>query len=241
MKKSILFGFLILIIFPNSCLKSPVNIDKTDTHSQFTVMDFNDLSEGDKFYFQKFYGDDYKTGEHKEYYYEDVFLKLEILKEYSKKHFLVSEVIYSRPIIEVDGEIIEELHYEAEEKVKYNYFYIEDEYLRVVSETGGNLPDSHIFRIPYLSFKEVRLKEIDIIGWKTSLPYSETDIEAFTLGLELNGFNYDTLNVFIKNFPLGFDSRGTTQIYSEKVGVVRYADYSRDEGFGWDRIFDLPF
>lgn len=184
------------------------------------------------------------TGGSEEYYYLDEFLELEILKELPNKQFLFSEIIYTKPETDVDGEVIEEYYYEAEENILYNSFKIYDQTLKIISLDGGFRPDSHLFFNPELSLKDNRSKEIDILGWKTSHPFSESDLEAFTVGLDLKGISYDTLNVFINNKPMSYDAGGQTHIYSKKYGVIRYAVYSWWHGQGWDRVLDpvkLPF
>ena len=78
--------------------------------------------------------------------------------------------------------------------------------------------------------------EVQITGWKTTLPYHESNIMAFILNTELLGKNWPFLNVASLNAGMQVDGPGFTFLYDREYGIARTAYYSwwTQAGYGFD-------
>jgi hypothetical protein len=79
---------------------------------------------------------------------------------------------------------------------------------------------------------------INILGWKTDLPYQESYRQGYTQNYELFGDKYDRLNIIVDNTQMIRDADGKTYVYSLKYGIVKTSEYNlwSDIGFGWDLL-----
>lgn len=93
---------------------------------------------------------------------------------------------------------------------------------------------SRIVSLPMIDFEE----ETEVQGWKTTWPYTETNLDLFAQDATILGHEYDRLNIAIRNISMTIDGPGATYMYGRMPGVVRTSTYSwwTSEGVGWDKI-----
>ncbi len=78
-----------------------------------------------------------------------------------------------------------------------NYWSIRNDSLILIPD--GNKVESHLMFRKRLSLRYFDTKEVRIIGWTTTVPYTELDKEYYVLDYTLFGKFYDQLNIFINN------------------------------------------
>ena len=95
----------------------------------------------------------------------------------------------------------------------------------------------HVYndKLPLTNITE---NETTIEGWKNGLGYCECDREGFVTDTNLLGYDYERLNIAIRNAEMQVDGPGHTYVYSANEGIVRYSIYSwwSSTGIGWDRL-----
>ena len=232
--KALLILFVLLFISCNKsdeisllCNDEQVNIDPNQ-------MDFCNLKTGQKFRYILLVANGYYSQDSTNFIYTGDTLELEIL-DYDNEKYLISEKIspWSNMMINSD-----EYYWNVKDSVYSNYWLIRNDSL--VIESKHAYVRSHLMFIflPKLSLKEFDGEEVQITGWKTSFPYTESNHELFTKNYTLLGENYERLNIHINNSFMQADGPGYTTIFSKEYGIVRTSTYSwwTGEGIGWDKL-----
>jgi len=77
-----------------------------------------------------------------------------------------------------------------------------------------------------------------IKGWKTTLAYTESYVNAHATGYNLFGKAWAFLNIIIDNRSMAFDGPGATFMYEGEVGIARTGSYSwwTQSGYGFDYL-----
>ena len=111
----------------------------------------------------------------------------------------------------------------------YSWFFTE-----VVRRNSQFVYNSRSY-LPFASFGD---PEIQFLGWKTTISYSETYKEAHMINQTLLGHDYPFLNARIDNSSMAFDGPGYTFIYEPKGVLVRssYVNWWTMTGGGWARL-----
>ncbi len=184
-------------------------------------------------YFSLLRGKDYNAGDGSEFTYSGDTLELEIL-ETTDAGTLISERITPGSNMMAESTT----YYRNKDSVYTNYWRIEGDSLFVA--IPGPLPTSHLLFAPRLKFSDYTEPEVEMVGWRTSYDYSESDAQLYTTDYSLFGMHYDTLSVYIHNSPMGFDAFGSTTVYDREAGIVRSSTYGwwTQTGIGWDRIYE---
>lgn len=79
-------------------------------------------------------------------------------------------------------------------------------------------------------------QEIEIIGWKTTLPFCICEQTAYTNDYILNGVSFNYLNIYINNWNYGYHGEGYTYVYSADYGIVHFMSYHELSAYGWNLI-----
>ncbi len=194
------------------------------------------LELGQKIRYVLLTGEGYSDSNSDNFIYRGDTLELEVL-EVDNDRLLISEKItpFSNMMINNDS-----YYWENKDAIYKNYWNVRNDSLIFdLSSFRSHL----IYRLgtftkPKFLLREFEDQEIQILGWKTSFPYTESNVELFTKNYELLGNYYDRLNVFINNAPMATDGPGITTIYSKEHGIVRTSVYSwwTSTGYGWDLL-----
>lgn len=97
---------------------------------------------------------------------------------------------------------------------------------------------SHLMFNFDLNLSVFNQEQTSVRGWKTTNEYIEHDKDLYIKDYELNGNQYEHLNVAINNNYMSTDGPGNTTFYSKEKGIVRTSIYSwwSSDGFGWDKL-----
>ena len=213
-----------------SCAKNsdePCNPSESAESGNF----LNDLSVGDKIYYSMLIGENYFNGNVNEYSYSGDTLELEI-REISTDGVLIFETITPNSNMMSDSLT----YYWYKDSVYVNTWRIEGDSLFITSDP--NYATSHLIQTTRLKFSDYSEQQVDIIGWRTSFNYSESNAQLFATNYSLFNHLYDSLSVYIHNEPMSYDGNGSTTVYSKSFGIVRSSVYGwwSQSGYGWDRI-----
>lgn len=93
------------------------------------------------------------------------------------------------------------------------------------------------FALPLAQFTD---PVVDIKGWKTTHPYTESYWTATDPQYTLFGIYYADLNILTENTHMQVDGPGSWYAYSASNGIVKTASYSwwTQVGLGWDLLPD---
>ncbi len=141
--------------------------------------------------------------------------------------FIIEEIMQPRSV--------DTLEYRVE-KPYYYYMKIDNDQMTVSFQSPDGSNVNNIFFIDSqitLSLEPYSNQETEIIGWKTTIPYLETNETAFTTDYTLFNTTYDFLNIEIMNAEMADGGFGRTIVYSPDHGIVRTSFYVEDHGSGW--------
>jgi len=199
-------------------------------------MNILNLELGQKIRYVLLTGEGYSDINSDNFTYRGDTLELEVL-EVDNDKFLISEKItpFSNMMVNNDT-----YYWENKDAIYKNYWNVRNDSL--IFDLGSFR--SHLihrfatFTRPKFLLREIEGQEIQILGWKTSFPYTESNVELFAKNYNLLGNHYDRLNVFINNAIMATDGPGNTTIYSKEHGIVRTSVYSwwTGTGYGWDLL-----
>jgi hypothetical protein len=226
MKQPLFFFALFALFF--SCKKDdPYNVpDPASDRIRFDALAVGQVSQ-----YIGLAGEMYYSNEYDQFSYSDDTLRLEIVAK-DANGFKVKETLH------YVGDVHEWLDWDKDST--HNY------YLRISNDTLYAMPinasylNSRIFTYRINKFglplKKITAPKIEILGWKTSIPYCECDKQGYAENYSLFGQTYDHLNVVVNNSFMAVDGPGETYVYSKGYGVVRFSTYSwwTQSGYGWD-------
>ncbi len=211
--------------------------DMIDPVEEFSVhvitpMDLNQLSVGQQFKYVSLTAEDYWISDNTQFNYRGDTLELEVVSVVGDK-YLISERITAYSNMMTDSVIY---YWNQKDSIFHNYWLVRNDSLLLDYDRPWF--KSHLMFRPNLSFNCFEGEEVEIQGWKTSYPYTESNVELFTTRYSLLNNRYDKLNIFINNSPMQVDGPGNTTVYSKNFGIVRTSTYSwwTGDGFGWDKL-----
>lgn len=123
----------------------------------------------------------------------------------------------------------------------YYYIYVDqgDQSLKV--KQRGNYYRTRLFFLydeneRGLSIQQIASPSTEIMGWKTTLPFTKELVSARVTDFDMFGQKYESLNVVIDNRPMHEGLPGSTHVFSLEHGLIRSAEYSDfdGKGYGWD-------
>lgn len=236
---------LFTVLLATSCLK---NLDPPITTEHYVSfinpeewltdnpVSFSNPEIGQISYFAFHRGNQYKNDEvFDEYQYENVVISLEVIGE-DENGFLMKEVIQKDSLATLtwyDNDLPIQYYMKIDEDLKELRFYNPDDEDKINSLLLHGTPIT-------LSTETFTNQEVEVRGWKTSLPYCACDQTAFVTNYTQFGTTYDYLNVNIRVSPLGqADDYVYTYLYSAEDGLVRFTYFVNtgaplSPGTGWD-------
>lgn len=123
----------------------------------------------------------------------------------------------------------------------YYYIYIDEADSSLKVKQRGNYYRTRLFFLydeesRGLGLQQIASPETEIMGWKTSLPFTKNFVTARTSDFTLFDTKYESLNIVIDNRPMEEGLPGSTHIFSLEQGLIRSAEYSDydGKGYGWD-------
>ncbi len=229
---------LIFLVGMFSCQKnSDSNPQSADKNASFRIK-FDRPAIGQKTRYILFRGANYRDANNLNFEYLKDTLELEIVGKDSALGWNIREKLTAGSV---------SLHGEsnvAYPDSEFKYFFKSEGYIFLLNSRDERI-SSRIFFLekesnyPYLTLLDYQSPEVDMKGWKTSLPYAENYRTAYTKNYNLLGITYPHLNVVINNTGMQTQSGlGNTHIYSSANGLVRSTQYNRytQQGYGWDLI-----
>ena len=89
--------------------------------------------------------------------------------------------------------------------------------------------------LPMMWFSEPK---VQIMGWKTNLPYVQSYVEAKSENYTFAGKTYEQVNVLVDNRAMRNSGIGHTHIYAVDGSLLRSNRYSAQtgSGYGWDLL-----
>jgi hypothetical protein len=224
--KNLVFILSIFLLILNSC-QFPLNSEEEENFLKY-------LTVGQKIKYTLLIGHDYLTDLNYAFTYMHDTLELKVLEK-DKNKVLISEQITAGSFMKINNSE----YYPHKDEVYQNYWIIRDDSLILTSP--DHFPHSHLLYCHKLPLDDFDTKAVQIIGWKTTVPYSEVairDRKYYVMNYTLLDHFYDRLNIYVINKPMAADGEGTTTIYSKIYGIVRTSVYSGwvSWGYGWDRL-----
>ena len=207
----------------------------TDDHSapeNGHAIDFSALNVGQESSYVRFEGEDYRDTENLNFEYTPDTLVVQVVQA-TEGGYVFMEYLRpgSRGLVENDA------------------FYMPDSIRYLVSIVDDQLRVSGIDQLYHLShlfwnyqealpLEDTQENEVDIRGWKTSLPFTELYRSGYVVDFQLFGKTYSRLNVVVDDTDMQVDGPGKTFLYSIEEGIVRSSSASAwtGHGWGWDRL-----
>ncbi|KAA3636808.1 MAG: hypothetical protein DWQ02_07625 [Bacteroidetes bacterium] len=142
--------------------------------------------------------------------------------------FIIEEIMQPRSVDTLDYLI---------EKPYYYYMKVDNDQMTVSFQflSSGNNGNNILFGDTSitLSLEPFSNQETEIVGWKTTIPYLETDETAYVNDFTLFSTTFDFLNIQIMNAEMADNQHGRTVVYSPEHGIVRTSFYLAENGSGW--------
>ena len=196
------------------------------------IMNLDQLVKGQKFRFLLFIGEVYDSETNNDFTYTEDTLEVEVLQAENGAYLISEKITAGSQMRRSDTPY----YWGDPDKVYINTWRVRNDSLFVGA--GPSLWTSHLLFNHQFSLSEFQAVEIEVRGWKTSYPYTESDVELYTNNFSLFCWDYDRLNVFINNSAMRVDLPGNTTFYNRENGIIRTSIYSwwTSEGIGWDRL-----